>query len=111
MQTQFAIFCRLTDIQKIKYLGVDEETGDNYWTSNLSRAHHFKTMQEAQAVFEHRDFNERCVYTDKTSSPPRLIWAGLEINHTKEAGSGTFGIMEIITKTVFSFDITDNIQR
>lgn len=78
-------------------------------TSSMQSAKRFNSMSEVEEAMATPDFTKRNVYSDKSSGPPSIIWAGLGICNSRKKSKGWFNIIKIQSEIVSTKQVEDEL--
>jgi hypothetical protein len=108
----FAISITSLETGKQVFVGGYTEGSEFSITDRIQSAKWFNSYDEALAVIEnHPEFNKRNFYADRSSSPPSLIWSGLDICNKRPVARGKIDIVSISFIPAFVREVKDGFIR
>jgi hypothetical protein len=97
----------ISDNGKVRYVSEGEYMRYSL-CANLQQAKFFATKEDAEEVFLHEEWMKRRHYNDGSSSPPFLLWLGLDISNERPSARGTVKILQLGLTEVKTFAVEDS---
>lgn len=79
-------------------------------TSSIKNALWFDTEEQVKLALQHKDFTERNVYSEDSSSPPSIIWSGLGICNARKKADGFIEILKVEVKETECIYVQDELK-
>jgi len=97
---------------KNEFYAIDHNSGGyDYWSSSLSNAKLFNSIEEVNNAILTFKIGEEVVMSDGTKSPNRMIHSALGLNNTKLRDTGLLYISEIKFDPVEIINICGEIKK